>query len=352
MREVRRDIVRCAMINTLALVWLALVASGLAGAILAIVGTTDVEEVCPPAPATCSDRPSAWTGDNLTFFIFLDSGEQLRRGLPIYERFCTIHTPDGPAPALPNLKHPLIAILVTPLTFVDRATAYLLWAFLSLFVYAFTVALVLRELTIIIAPRYLPAFIALILTYPGVIHSLQTGQLGLFLSLPVALVWRCLRRGWIHPAALILGALIALKPFLGVLLPLFLVRGRWRSLFTIEVGGVGITAVTLPFVGIMAYPAWLSTLETITWYDHPLNLSITGWLFRLLEPDPPSVTAWIVTGVALFIALVAVAPKLGPTRYTGPERRKPRPRVSRCLPTSSGGALAMSAAASTATSGC
>jgi len=37
------------------------------------------------------------------------------------------------------------------------------------------------------------------------------------------------------------------------------------------------------------------------------------------------VTPWLVTGVALFIALVAVAPTLGTERYTGPERRKPLP---------------------------
>lgn len=324
MRGVRWGVVRCAMINT---------RDRLAGVGRVRVGRGDPgdrrHDRCggglPPAPATCADRPSAWTGDNLTLFVFLDSGEQVRRGLPIYDRIRTIHTSDSPALALPNLNHPLIAILVTPLTFVARPTAYLLWVFLSLLVYAFTVALVFREINFTFPRRCLPAFIALVLTYLGVIYALQTGQLSLLLSLPVVLVWLFLRRGRVHTAAMILGVLIVLKPFLGVLLPLFLVRGRWRALFSAGVGGAGVTVATLPFVGVVAYPAWLITLESITWYDHPLNLSFTGWFFRLLDPDPPSQTTWLVTGIALFIALVAVAPKLGPKRYTGPERRKPLP---------------------------
>lgn len=281
--------VRLGLINGLAILLLLLTWSGVGGTLLGAAGEGRVD-----------------------FFTFLDSAEQFRRGLPLYEPVRRIAGPGGEELAHPNLNHPAMILLLLPLTWLARRDAFLLWTAVGLGAYLAAVVLAFRATRLPLRGPYGPATIALILTFPGAIYSLQLGQLGLLLALPVVGVWILLRSGtrsgpsghgpW-RPlvAAAAIGVLVALKPFLFPTLALFLRRRCWGSLLVAGAGAGGVSLLTLPFTGAGAYRDWAAAVRTVSWYDHGMNISLTGLLYRVVDPAPPV----LLTGVLALAAALA-----------------------------------------------
>ena len=301
--------------NALAVAWLALTAFSLVGTL-----------------------PGTARAGYADFFTFLGSAEQWRAGHSIYDWVRLVPGANGPVPAHPNLNHPATALLLAPFTLLSGRDAFLLWTALGLVAYLLAVALAARELRLALRWRHVPVALALVLTAPGVVYSLQLGQFGLPLALPVVGAWLLLRRGRPVWAGAILGVLVALKPFLALVPLLFLTystmrdgddsrqspvgthhssfvlrtsyfvlrRCRWPGLLATAAGALGVSLAALPFVGVGAYREWLATMGGVTWYDHGLNVSLTGLLYRVVPPAPPGALTWAPTVLAAAAGLLAL----------------------------------------------
>lgn len=280
-----------ALVTALALLWLLAVWVNFGGALI--------------AAARAPDNGSY----DLDFFTFLDSSVQLRRGEPLYVPIRSVLKSGGARTAPLNLNHPALAVALVPLTPLDRFTAYLLWTALNIAAYLLAVALALRELGLARARVNLPLSFALALTLPGVLYSLELGELGLLLALPVTGTWILLRRGRAVAAGLLLGALIALKPFLLLLVPLLLIRRDWRGLLSTGAGALGLSLAALAATGPGAFRDWLATMRIIGWYAQNTNISLTGVLYRVVRPaaDSPATLGLALTwGPVLLVGLAAL----------------------------------------------
>ncbi len=216
------------LVNALAIVWL-LAMAGVVGRVLLHEARSE----------------DAGGGRNIDFYTFLDSEEQYLKGLPIYEPLRVFDGPAGERIVFPNLNHPIVILAMLPLTLVSRGDAFLIWAGAGFAAYLLAVALALRE-TPPLDRRYLPVALALVLTFPGIVYSLRLGQFGLPLTLVVTAAWLLLRRERYAAAGALLGLLAVLKPFLGLLLILFVVRRRWGALLAAAVAGAGVSLIALP----------------------------------------------------------------------------------------------------------
>lgn len=298
---------RRAVVTALALGWLALASLGVTSATATAVG-------------------SGWAD----FFTFLDSAARLRHGQPLYTWDRALAGPAGAVPVHPNLNHPAAIALLLPLLALSPAGAFTVWTALGFACYLLAAFLVAREVHLPLRRWYLPALLALVLTLPGTLSSLQLGQYGLVLALPIVLAWLLLRRGRRLAAGLLLGVLIALKPFLAPLLAVLVVPAQrdpqtsspLRSSFTPRalgpllaalLGAAGLSLAALPLTGARAYLDWLATLRRVNWYTHELNVSLIGLLFRTVHPTPPSWVAWPVALGVTGLGLLALtrAPRAG-----------------------------------------
>lgn len=267
------------LLNGLAVVWLVTVWSAAAGSV----------------------RHAAYAGQ-ADFFTLLDSAEQLRRGASIYT---PIRSVNG-ALVHPNLNHPIVTVLLLPLTALARHDAFLLWTALGSAGYLLALALAVRATGPPLGRAYLPATFALALTLPGTIYALQLGQFGLQLALPVVGVWLLLRRDRMVAAGALLGVLVALKPFLFIVLLAFLVRRWWPGSVAAAGAMLALSLATLPWTGPGAYGAWLLALRQVNWYNHGLNISLTGLLYRTVQPSPPTIVTGIVTAAAAIVGLLLI----------------------------------------------
>lgn len=99
---------------------------------------------------------------------------------------------------------------------------------------------------------------------------------------------------------------MALKPFFFPLLVFFLPRRDWRGMLAAGAGGLGLSLFAMPFVGVEAFSRWISLGATVDWYDHGLNYSLTGVVWRIIHPPPPAFVTWLLAFVVAILALLAI----------------------------------------------
>lgn len=258
--------------------------------------------------------------EHVDFFTFLASAANWRAGQSPYgvPRFIT----DGASDAAvhPNLNHPATVVLFTPLLALSPAAAYVFWTVFGLASLFVALAFALREMAL--SPIRWPGalVLALALAAPGVAYGLQLGQWGLVLTLPVTAAWLLLRRDRRVFAGLLLGLLVALKPFLFptlvALLPLGANWSRPRLTplappFAAVAAAAALSVATLPFTGTSVYAGWFAALRSVNWYAHGFNISLVGLASRLVPLATWQV--WTTTTSIVVLALVALRRRPGPS---------------------------------------
>jgi hypothetical protein len=262
---------------------------------------------------TASTTIAAARAGKADFFMILDASLQWEDGLPAYQPRRLVGEPGALRPARPNLNHPITIPLLVPFTRLPQAPSFLLWDGLGLAAFLVAVALAVRATHLRLTRASGALLVAALVTCPGVIYGLQLGQWGLLLSLPIVAGWLLLREStprnerWRTIAAgLLLGGVVTLKPFLLPLLVLFLPRRRWPGLLAAGASGATLSALALPLLGLGAYFDWFRALRSIDWYDHGLNLSLNGFLHRVVPQPIPGVIGWVLQGLAVVLGIVVV----------------------------------------------
>jgi hypothetical protein len=223
------------------------------------------------------------------FTVFYVSGVQFFEGKDVYASLPFDFLgpiPDGvPTPARDmhaNLNPPFSVLLLAPLSRLPFAYAYLTWSLLS-FICAFAAAWLMAD-AYTTGQRRLSwsiGLLVLLLAYSPTWSSFVLGQTTLPVLLILAAGWRLTRNGHEPGAGAVLGAALAMKPFVGVLLIYFLALRRWRLLAWYGASFAAANLIALGFMGVDVFARYLDVLRTVTWHGMDLNASLFGLLARL-----------------------------------------------------------------------
>ena len=269
---------------------------------------------------------SAADHDGQDFGIFLTSVRHDLAGRSLYGPLYIRVAPSGPTTAVLNLNLPHTMLLLWPLAHLPDRVALAAWLGVGLMLGAGVSLASLRALGWRI--RLLPALIVILylLAWAPSAAFTMTAQISFFIMAPVGAAWLAYRRGDSTRSGLWLGLAAAMKPFLLLFVPYFLVRRDRRALTAMLAVLAASVAVGLAVFGAGAYAEWLEQLPRIKWSAHFLNASIMGVLERALGRSSFAV---ITRAQALVIPLSAsLALIVGLVTLTRVARPRPEPERS------------------------
>ncbi|HEX7085899.1 MAG TPA: glycosyltransferase family 87 protein [Vicinamibacterales bacterium] len=282
---------------------------GLAAAVLVAVGAGLVMGHAGLWRTTIDERRGQ------DFRIFLTSVRHAREGRSLYTPVYVRHRTTGEqVTGPPNLNLPQTMLPLVPLAGLPVRTALAVWVGAGLLALLAATRLALRTL----AWRRMPLLASLALVVyllawaPAAAFSL-TAQISLLLMLPVVLGWLAARRGHQHAAGVWMGLAAAVKPFLLLFAPYWILRRQWRALAAASVSGALFVLAGVIVFGPQAYVEWLRQLPDVSWGGHYLNASwhaLVQRAFGLSDYAPvadwPRVVALLGLAGAIAIGIVTL----------------------------------------------
>jgi hypothetical protein len=232
---------------------------------------------------------------------FYHSQQMLIQGKNIYTPIYFIHNKKHPEPGhsilaaqgtqpkqairlAGNLNPPFFTLVSFPLAYLSYPHALLVWTFLSIIAGYFSILLIQQKLepsSIRSLSTCLLLLIGFSIFFPS-FANLQFGQVSLLLLPLLVFGWRNAHDQKSTKAAIFLGLATSLKPFIGLFLFYFLIRKEWRALsvfiFTIFICGL----IAAAFFGIDIYYPYYQACHQIAWAASSWNVSIYGFLLRLI----------------------------------------------------------------------
>ncbi len=289
------------------------------GALLVILGLL--------GPVLYNKAQHPYSADFVTFYV---SGLKLFGGQDVYGSAPfdvlgplpdDVKTPDRDM--RPNLNPPFTVLLLSPLSRLPYAAAYLAWTAISLACMAaggwlLAGAYAKQERRF----AWSLGFLVLLAAYAPTWTSLSLGQTALPVLLLLVAGWRAARDGKEAAAGAILGGALALKPFTGLLLVWFLARRQWRLLAWYGGSFAACNLVALAFMDPEVFPRYLAILRTVSWHGMEMNASLFGLLGRLdgrvnhlSEPETGQIALLIGYAASVLLAglLILLARRLPPS---------------------------------------
>jgi hypothetical protein len=178
---------------------------------------------------------------------------------------------------------------------------------------------IMTILALVLLARVLPAggWVAAAATFALLIHTppfligIAAGQASIPVLLLAALFGQAMWRGKDVQAGIWLAIMTGIKLFPVLFVPYLLVTRRWRVLIAFVGAGVVILGLSVGVAGIDAHVRFLKLMLAYMRTSTPLaaNQSVTGFLFRLVDPVSPWV--WSILPVPPALAWGARAVLLG-----------------------------------------
>lgn len=195
--------------------------------------------------------------------------------------------PQDPGSVLRFNAHPPAAVLVAlPFAQLGYQDAHFAWNIVTFALFLVSIVLVARELMDRVRPWVVLCGLSILLFALPVHTSLQQGQLNFLLTFLLMVAWVADRRGYLIASGLLVGLAAGLKLFPGFVLLYFLASGRWRATVGFAIGAVGINLAALAAFGMGAFETYLrDVIPSLQQFQTGWrNLSIYGWMLRLLDP--------------------------------------------------------------------
>ena len=186
----------------------------------------------------------------------------------------------------PNLNPPHVVLLLLPLTLFDARTALWIWAAASAASALLALWIIFREVPIRLGWQSAGWTLFALLCAAPTGALLFATQISWLLWGPVTWVWAAARRNHWKQAAFVLGVTMSVKPFLGLLLMMLVVRKRWAAFTIALTAAIGCFALGIAALGWPTFVSWVRALRSITWADHIFNASLLGFFERLLGNHP------------------------------------------------------------------
>jgi hypothetical protein len=244
--------------------------------------------------------------DGQDFGIFLASVRHAVAGRSLYAPTPLRWRTGGTGTAPLNLNLPHTNLLVRPLAALSDRQALIAWTFAGLTLFVVTSAVSLHALGW--RWRALPALLLLVYLLawaPSAAFSL-TAQVSFLLMLPVTAAWLAYRRGHARAAGVWLGLAAAMKPFLLIFLPYFVLRRDRQAIVAMGGALAAVVAMGVVVFGVDSYVEWAGQLPRITWSAHYFNASLTGILQRSLGRSYLAVVAEAPSLVLPFAAVLSM----------------------------------------------
>ncbi len=214
----------------------------------------------------------------------------------------------------PYIYPPLLAIGVTPLTLLPPRQATTVWFLLNVTLLGLCSIVVARTLGFQTHRLAVVSLLLAALTFYPAVFSVFVGQANVLLLALLVLAWYGTRHGSEVLAGVAIGAASLIKVFPFCLALYFLWKGRYRSFLSAVAAMVILTAFSIAVVGLEPHLIYVeSTLPTQIIKPHPLNQSLSSFLFRAIQPAQQgdlllwrlaslSASALVVLGTVLLIA--------------------------------------------------
>ncbi len=185
-----------------------------------------------------------------------------------------------------NLNPPHFHLPLLPLGLLSPEVALTIWASLNLIALVATFYLIGKELNL--SPTlWQSRFLFLgFLAFSGTGAFFLTGQLSFLLLLPITLAWIQARNTHWAKAGVSLGLACAIKPFLLIFAPYFLIKKKYSAFFNLIF--ICIFAYIAGFLafGQQIYWQWIEKLFLVDWSWASMNASVHGLLSRTFQENP------------------------------------------------------------------
>jgi Glycosyltransferase family 87 len=272
--------------------------------------------------ATLSGQADVWRNtvevrDAQDFGIFLTSVRHAMAGRSLYtptvyparttyRRARRARPVTGPVTGPPNLNLPHTHLFLLPLAWMSTRAALRIWTMASFLVFAWAAW---RSLSVLNwrlpLLGWLTLAVYLLAWGPAAAFSL-TAQVSLLLMGPVTAAWLAARSGRSARAGGWLGLAAAIKPFLFLFVPYFLIRRDWGALRALAITTALMVGIGLAVFGADAYREWMIQLPKVSWGGHYLNASIFSVTERLFGRSDYGQVAR-QSAIAVPLAIVACA---------------------------------------------
>lgn len=224
-----------------------------------------------------------------------------------------------------NMNPPHFQLVMLPLAMMPPTAALAVWWIIGLGCLSASVRIISREFAWkwTLARSLWLVLIVLVSAATGTV--VITGQVTFLLVLPLTVAWRCARRGAWTRAAILLGVLASIKPFLGIFALLFAAQRRRFALLIMGATVVVVFAGGWVVAGTMPYTSWVRALGEVSWAWSPMNASLNGLFTRALDASPfftplSARPSWIPVAVLVGAAPVAILTVLVLLRDRSPVR--------------------------------
>ena len=191
-----------------------------------------------------------------------------------------------------NLNPPHFHLPLLPLGYLSPEVALAIWGSLNLIALIASLRLIGKELDLNPTTwqgRFL--FLAF-LAFSGTGSFFLTGQLSFLLLYPITLAWIYARHAQWTKTGLSLGLACAIKPFLLIFAPYFLIKKHYSALLNLFLIFAIAYIAGLCTFGPHIYWQWIAKIQLVDWSWASMNASIHGWLSRTLSENPTFAPSW------------------------------------------------------------
>jgi hypothetical protein len=201
-----------------------------------------------------------------------------------------------------NLNPPFFTLISFPFAYLSYPHALFLWTFLSILAGGLGILLLQQKLD----PDSFSILASLLLligffSYFPSFASLQFGQVT-FLLLPLLVLgWRAAHEAKIIKAAIFLALAASLKPFIGLFLFYFVIRKQWRGLGVFIAIMLSCALIAAAFFGLSSYLSYYHTCQQISWAASNWNISLYGFLLRLVGGNEHNAALIPLPGLITFL---------------------------------------------------
>jgi hypothetical protein len=185
-----------------------------------------------------------------------------------------------------DMNPPHFHLLVLPLVHLRLSMALAIWTAINVGAGCAAMVIILRELGVRTrAWLVLPTLCLSLLSGPTT-AILVTGQFTGLLMLPMTLAWRHARRQHWTAAGGWLGAIISVKPFLGLFLPYIVLVRQWTAMRRCISVAAALFVCGLLFWGRGETLAWIAALRNVHWVWGAMNGSLQAIVVRAFTETP------------------------------------------------------------------
>jgi alpha-1,2-mannosyltransferase len=278
---------------------------GLAGVLLLAVAAAILSGQAIVWRNTVIDR------DAQDFGIFLHSARTFAAGGSLYPAAASISNRSLYRTGQLNLNLPHTHLFILPLVALAPGPALAAWMVASLIVLLLCLWSMVSALEWRLPLLLWGAIGVYLLSWAPAAAVSLTAQLSFLLMGPVTTAWIAARQGRDARAGAWLGLAVAIKPFLLVFVPYFIVRRNWRALGALAIAAAVTVGAGVIVFGVDEYAEWFSQLPRINWATHYFNASVVGAAERILGRSyyatigrHPSVERLVIASATALIVLV------------------------------------------------